>query len=326
MKPGFGVLLPVSSLDGFGKKAYKFVDYLAKWDQQYWQVLPICPRDFHNSPYNSPASMEIDPEYGTKAQWLALKKYANRKGIQIIGDLSFFVGKGSKECLENIDLFLTDRFSGVPPDSFNRRYGQFWGQYQYNWEKLEETGFKFFLNRFKSAIELYDIVRLDHFRGYEAVWSIPKKYRSGRRGKWVKVPGEKLFKTAQKQLGKLPFIAEDLGVITPPVEELRKKFNFLGTRVVQFGKLTEKDVVYYTSTHDSPTLVGFCGKKRARKLIARVASSIAQIKITTVQDLLLLDNKARINRPGSVHDNWGWKLNLDLLSTIETDKNEWFQA
>ena len=309
-----GVLLPISCLDGFGKDAYKFVDYLVKWRQQYWQVLPICPRDRYGSPYDSPASMEIDPEYGTKVEWLALKKYANKNGIKIIGDLSFFVGKGSKECLSNQDLFLTGQFSGVSQDAYNRRNGQYWGQYQYNWEKLEQTGFKFFLERFESAIDLYDLIRLDHFRGYEAVWSIPEGYKSGRKGKWVNVPGEKLFKTAQKKFGSLPFFAEDLGFITPEVEALRKEFGFLGTRVVQFGNTDEKDIIFYTGTHDTPTLVGFTGKRRSKKLIEKVLNSNAKIKMITVPDLLLLDNKARFNRPGSVKNNWKWKLDISTIS------------
>lgn len=317
MTSGRGILMPVSSVNGFGRDAHKFIDFLARNHWNYWQVLPICPRDFHGSPYNSPASMEIDSEYGTKKQWLELKKYANKNGIQIIGDLSFFVGKSSKECLLNIELFLTDKFSGVPPDSYNRRNGQYWGHYQYNWEKLEQTDFKFFLNRFQCALELYDVIRLDHFRGYEAVWSIPAGYKSGRKGKWVKVPGEKLFKTAQLKFGKLPFIAEDLGVITPAVEALRKQFHFLGTRVIQFGRTKESDVILYTSTHDTPTLVGFSGgKKKGKKLMDKVFCSEAYIKMTTVADLLLLDNKARINRPGSVKDNWKWKLDIKLLSKI----------
>lgn len=316
LKPGFGVLLPVSSLGGFGKSAYQFVDFLSKWHQNYWQVLPLCPRDWHGSPYNSPASMEIDSEYGSKAQWVALKKYANEKGIKIIGDLPFFVALNSPEYRANKELFLSDQFSGVPPDAFNRRYGQYWGQPQYNWEKLAQMGYKFQLDRFRYVLELFDVVRLDHFRGYEAVWSIPKKYKSGRKGKWVKVPGSELFKTATQTFGKLPFIAEDLGFITEEVNQLRKEFGFYGTRVAHWAKTVENDVVYYTSTHDTPTLVGKMGKRKAQKVISWVRNSQAGIKIILMGDLLGLDNRARINRPGRVRDNWRWKLDPNLLEDI----------
>ena len=300
MVVGTGVLLPISSLpSGRFKDGYRFVDWLVDNKYKYWQILPLNPRDSLGSPYNSKDITGIDPAYGTRNEWFKLKKYANNKGIKIIGDLPFFVPGDSLEARKHPEFFDFRHKSGAPPDKF-RKNGQRWGHPQYSWEAIEKNGFKLFLSRFKWTIKMFDLVRLDHFSGYEAVWILPDK-------KWVKVPGEKLFTVAKKHFGQLPFIAEDLGVITPSVEQLRKKFHFLGSAVVQFGENNNKDIVYYSSTHDTDTLRGHYGRNW-EKYLDKVLKADAQIKIVPMWDILGLDNRARFNRPGTKKGNWKWRL------------------
>lgn len=303
-----GVLLPVSSLPhGRFAEGKKFVDWLVKNGYKYWEVLPLNPQDDFGSPYNSSSSLTIDPKYGTKVKWLALKKYANSRGIKIIGDLPFFVSAGSIEYQTNKQYFLEGQISGAPPDYYSKK-GQLWGHPQYNWEVLEKDNFRFFFKRLKNALGLYDIVRLDHFRGYHAVWSIPSSKRTAVNGKWTKVPGDKLFKLLRRKYPKQIFIAEDLGHITPAVEDLRQKFKFLGSAVIQFGENNNEDLVYYTSNHDSQTLVGHYGKKLAPKYLQKVLNSSAAIKIIPMWDILGLGNEARFNKPGTNKNNWKWRL------------------
>lgn len=309
-----GVLLPVSCLAGFGDKAYRFVDWMSQNHYHFWEVLPLNPRDDCGSPYNSHSSLTIDPNYGTLKQWLKLKKYANDRKIKIIGDLPFFVSKNSIEYQKYKKFFLTDQFSGAPPDYYTKK-GQFWGHPQYNWEALEKDNFRFFFQRLEIARGLFDIVRLDHFRGYHAVWSIPKKYHSGRKGQWVLVPGEKLFKILRQKYPGEIFIAENLGHMTPGVEDLRQKFGFLGSAIIQFGENNAKDIVYYTSNHDSETLAGRFGKN-APKYLQKVLESPAKIKIIPMWDLLGLGNKARFNKPGTKKGNWQWKLPVNYFELV----------
>ncbi len=298
---GIGVLMPVSCLPNgkFAPYGRKFVDWLVKNNYNFWQVLPLNPRDYLGSPYNSKNLTGIDLGYGIEKEWLTLKDYANKNNIKIIGDLPFFAARDSVEVKKFPQYFDFKHKSGTPPDAYAKR-GQKWGHPQYNWENLEKDHFKLFIDRFKWAVKMYDLVRLDHFRGYEAVWVFPDK-------KWVKVPGEKLFLQAKKELGKLPFIAEDLGHITSDVERLRRRLGFLGNAVIQFGENNNKDIVYYTSTHDTETLKGHYGKKD-QNFLKKVLISPAAIKIIPVWDLLGLDNSARLNRPGTKRDNWGWKV------------------
>lgn len=310
---GVGVLMPVSCLpSGKFSDGYKFVDWLSKNKYDFWQVLPLNPRDHLGSPYNSSDLTAIDKGYGSINEWFDLKRYSNAKGIKIIGDLPFFCSKNSVEVKKFPKYFDLKHTSGTPPDYYAKR-GQRWGHPQYNWEELEKDSFKLFIDRFKWAIKVYDFVRLDHFRGYEAVFVYPDK-------KWVKVPGEKLFSEASKVFKKLPFIAEDLGVITSKVENLRKKFGFLGNRVIQFGISAETDIVYYTSTHDSQTLKGCYGKK-SPVYMKKVLCSKAAIKIIPMWDVLGLKNLARLNRPGTKKDNWCLRLDTpfdDLKAEISS--------
>lgn len=318
---GSGILLPVSSLGGFGPAAYRFVNFLKAAGQKYWQVLPLNPRDGCNSPYNSPNSLTIDPAYGSLAAWAKLKKYAHRQGIKIIGDLPFFVAWGSKEYQANQRYFLKGQLSGVPPDNFSPR-GQLWGHPQYNWETLEKDGFNSFLDRLGYALKLFDIVRLDHFRGYHAVWSIPVGRRTAAAGRWVEVPGEKLFKMVRaKYPGKI-LIAEDLGHMTTQVDKLRRRFGFLATRVLIFHpRRIIKNCILYTSVHDSDTVVGTTKKEGSHwKYMARGMKSQAAIFIAPMQDVLGLGSKARFNRPGTKRGNWRWRLEMSLLTPDLAEK------
>ncbi len=306
-----GVLMPVSALpngrfEPFGRK---FVDWLVKNNYKYWQVLPLNPRDGLGSPYNSEDARGIDRGYGTEEEWFKLKRYANRRGIKIIGDLPFFVPKNSRDFRDNQELFRPELLSGAPPDNLNKK-GQFWGHPQYDWEKMEEDGFKFFLDRWRWALRIYDWVRLDHFRGYVAVWAIPARFKSGRKGRWMPVPGEKLFKKAIKEFGEnVPVITEDLGAIILEVGELRRKFGFLGTEVMVFGaRKVKKDVVLYSSTHDTPAIKAVGEFRDVREVREAGEKSGARIFIMPVWDILGLGGKWQFNRPGTKKGNWGWQM------------------
>ncbi len=173
-------------------------------------------------------------------QWKSLKKYANENGIKIIGDMPIFIAYDSSDLWANKELFTVEEegkltfVAGVPPDYFSET-GQLWGNPLYKWDEMEKDDFLWWRKRFSSLLELVDIVRIDHFRGFEAYWKIPGDAKTAQKGKWTKAPGEKLFKSLKKHLGELPILAEDLGVITPPVEALRDEFGFPGMKVLQFA-------------------------------------------------------------------------------------------
>ena len=308
-----GVLLPIGSLPrGRFSDGYAFVDYLAKHKHKYWQILPLSPRDSFGSPYNSPNSLKIDPGYGTKSQWLELKKYANAKGIKIIGDVPYFITPQEKK-----DLFLKGLYAGAPPDVYSKK-GQYWGLPVYNWKDKFDQNLKYLLQRLEQATKLYDVIRLDHFRGYCALWVVPKPYKSGRRGHWLPVPGSKIMKKVREEFPKTTFIAENLGVITPRVESLRKKQGFLGSKVLLWHKVSsvKKDEVLYTSVHDSNTLLGEVkSQKKVQKLLSQAQKSRAKILMWAMQDILGLGSSARLNKPGKKGGNWKWRLSDDDLRT-----------
>ncbi|MBC8029888.1 MAG: 4-alpha-glucanotransferase [Pyrinomonadaceae bacterium] len=206
-------------------------------------------------------------------QWFALKKYCNERGIKIIGDLPIFVAHDSADVWANPDEFKLDSelrptvVAGVPPDYFSET-GQLWGNPVYNWERMEAQRYSWWLKRMASTLELFDAVRMDHFRGFVAAWEIPAGRETAERGAWVAGPGEKLFREFERTLGELPLIAEDLGVITPEVDALRDAFGFPGMRVLQFGFSGDlenihlphnypENTVAYTGTHDNDTAVGW---------------------------------------------------------------------
>jgi 4-alpha-glucanotransferase len=273
------------------------------------------------------------------AEWLALKRYANERGVGIIGDLPIFVAHDSADVWEHRDLFKLDRrgrprvVAGVPPDYFSRK-GQRWGNPHYRWEVHRRRRFRWWIARLRRALELFDAVRLDHFLGFHRAWEIPARERTGRRGRWAGGPGAALFTAVRKSLGRLPLIAEDLGLMTPEAASLRDRFGLPGMRVLHFSfggnpedrpHYFPRNSVVYTGTHDNDTTQGWLRKggpdaERARRYagtaardfhwgMIRVAHlSPSDLAIVPVQDLLGLGSEARMNRPGVARGNWRWHL------------------
>ncbi len=471
-----GILMHISSLPNdygigtMGREAYDFADFLKKAGQRYWQILPISPTSYGDSPYQSfsvnagnpyfidPDTLckeglltkrdyknidfsgsrecvdygllyekvfgilrkafkrfkpEQDEEYGNfikdtedwlpdyalfmalktahggkawyeweqplrmyrksavnKArkeyadeiafwsfvqyeyhkQWTALKKYVNSLGIDIIGDIPIYVAYDSVEVWKDPQYFLLDEkkdpidVAGCPPDVFAKK-GQLWGNPLYRWDVMEQEDFRWWINRIKSATETYDVVRIDHFRGFESYYTIPYGMEDAVIGEWRKGPGMKLFKEVKKQLGKRRIIAEDLGFITPQVAKLLKASGFPGMKVLEFafdpdGKssylphnFANANNVCYTGTHDNETAVGwvkscsrrelkFCrdylGVKRNKEIpwgLIRLAwQSVSDTAIAQMQDFLELDSSARMNTPSTLGGNWQWRVTKEMLA------------
>lgn len=287
-------------------------------------------------------------------QWSAVKSYANERGIQIIGDVPIFVSGDSADVWSNPELFQLDdsrqpkAVAGVPPDYFSAT-GQLWGNPLYDWAALQRTGFRWWIDRLKTTLQTVDLVRLDHFRGFEAYWAVPAGQPTAEKGKWVKAPGQELLNTLKVFLNGLPLIAEDLGVITPEVNRLRRQFNLPGMRILQFAFDGRSDnpylphnydhnTVVYTGTHDNDTTRGWyqaCGdrdKDFVRRYLGRdghdivwdlirVAwSSVADYALAPMQDILDLGSEARMNYPGRPSGNWGWRFREDMLRPDTLDR------
>jgi len=281
-------------------------------------------------------------------QWNALRDYARQHQVRVIGDLPIFVAHDSADLWTHPELFKLDEngkpivVAGVPPDYFSAT-GQLWGNPLYDWEQLRTSDFKWWIDRVRWSLELFDLVRIDHFRGFAACWEIPVGDPTAQNGRWVETPGRELFGALKKRLGDLPIIAENLGVITPKVENLREEFGFPGMRVLQFafgGDATNdhlphnhtRDSVVYSGTHDNDTTVGWFSEAveqdRAHCLsylgsdgdeinwdmIRAAMASVGDRAIIPMQDLLGLGNQARMNLPASEHGNWNWRMKSNVLS------------
>lgn len=284
-------------------------------------------------------------------QWKSLKNYVNENGIKIIGDMPIFIAFDSADLWANKNLFTMDEegnptfVAGVPPDYFSPT-GQLWGNPLYKWDVMEKDEFLWWRNRFDSLLKNVDLIRIDHFRGFEAYWKIPGDAKTAESGQWVKAPGEKLFEILKKYFGDVPILAEDLGVITPAVETLRDKFNFPGMKVLQFafGKGMERkflphnfvqNCVVYTGTHDNDTTRAFFEKEKEKnsgitdhaqkylnyfgddlvaELIRTAYASVAVFVIIPMQDILNLGEEARMNFPGKTGGNWNWRFEWDQIS------------
>ena len=470
-----GILLHISSLPGeygigtFGKEAYRFVDFLAKAGQTYWQILPIGITSFGDSPYQSFSSFAgnpyfIDPdllmkegyleksdltgldfgkdpekadfgklyktrykmlrsaykrfkkapaadfdafckeneawlpgfalfmaikneaggapwqkwekglktrdeaavagakkrlaeeiefykviEYFFFKQWFALKAYANGKGINIIGDLPIYVAADSADVWENPEDFELDkeltpvRIAGCPPDDFSAD-GQRWGNPLYNWKKMQAEGFPWWCRRAAFSAKIFDVIRIDHFRGFEAYWSIPAADKTAKGGKWEKGPGYALFEALSEKLGKLPIIAEDLGFLTEGVKELLAKTGFPGMKVLEFAFDPKGDSEYlphnigknsvaYIGTHDNePAMLWL---EKSPKAVAEFAKSYmhltkeegynwgfirtllatpADTAIMQMQDILALSSGARMNTPSKEEGNWAWRVRGECIN------------
>lgn len=282
-------------------------------------------------------------------QWSDLKNYANMRGIDIIGDIPIYVAHDSADVWAHPDIFCLDeetgevaQMAGVPPDYFSAT-GQLWGNPVYNWEQLQKQDFKWWVQRFEAMLDYVDIIRIDHFRGFEAYWSVPKGEETAINGQWVEAPGDAFFEAIRQKLGKLPVLAEDLGVITPGVEALRDKYEFPGMKILQFAFGSDpanpflpfnysRNAVVYTGTHDNDTTIGWFNTANDNEkqnlwlylgcispegvhwdLIRLALSSIANQAIIPLQDILGLGNEARMNFPSIAEGNWEWRYQTGAL-------------
>lgn len=476
-----GVLMPISSLPSpygigtMGKAARKFVDFLVKGGQKYWQILPICPTSYGDSPYQSFSSFAGNPyfidleylckdkllkkaecesfdwggsesyvDYGTmyvsryallkKAykrfmkkvpedfaefcetesdwledyalfmalkdandgvawfewdedikcretaalesareeyqdditfykmlqylffkQWNELKAYANDKGIEVIGDVPIYVAGDSADVWANPSQFYLDEdlnpieVAGCPPDAFSED-GQLWGNPLFRWDVMKKDDYAWWTKRIKAMASLYDIIRIDHFRGFDSYYAIPAEDDTAKNGQWEKGPGMDLFNKLEEKLGKLPIIVEDLGFLTPSVIQLLKDSGFPGMKVIQFAFDSREGSDYlphtypthcvvYTGTHDNDTVMGWM--KTAPKQSVKFAkeylnltkeegynwgmmraawSSVADMAIVPIQDLIGLGSEARINTPSTLGDNWKWRATADQITNALAKK------
>ncbi len=283
------------------------------------------------------------------SQWLTLKAYANERNIKIIGDAPIFVAYDSAEVWSDANLFQLDdqglplAVAGVPPDFFSET-GQLWGNPLYDWDKMSKKGFGWWVRRIQFNLTTVDILRLDHFRGFESYWSVPASETTAINGQWVKAPGAALFRKVGKELGELPIIAEDLGIITDEVEELRDQFSLPGMKVLQFAfgdddenpylphNYRNPNAVVYTGTHDNDTTIGWFqtrsdwereriqrylghdGSDIAWELMRFAYASTADTAIVPLQDVLRLGTEARMNVPGVASGNWRWRYRPEMLT------------
>ncbi len=470
-----GILMPIFSLSSkygigtLGKEAYDFIDFLSKAGQTYWQILPLNPTNYGDSPYQSFSSFAGNPyfidiielineglltesqadsfdfgeddeciDYGKlyenrlkllklsfnnfkannnymtftsknsfwlddyalfmalknanddiswqewdkplkmreenaienskiklkneiefykyiqfkfNEQWIKLKKYANDNKISIIGDIPIYVAFDSADVWANPKQFLLDKdlvptvVAGCPPDAFSEE-GQLWGNPIYDWSYMKNDGYSWWKKYLKHALERYDVVRIDHFRGFESYYTIPYGDKNAMNGKWVKGPDIELFDEFKKDFGeKLPIIAEDLGYLTPEVHKLLKATDFPGMKVLQFAFDTtlksdylphnfNKNCVVYTGTHDNDTILGWL--KTGDKIEVEIAKnylnfpsdngfnwamiraalmSVANTCIITIADIVGLDSKARINKPSTLGGNWQWRIKGECINS-----------
>lgn len=327
-----------------------------EWKPDYVHREPRAMRELENS-----ASREIEHikiiQCLFRYQWQSFRSYANRHGIRLFGDLPIYIALDSADAWANREMLQIDRdgrpqhVAGVPPDYFSEN-GQLWGNPLYDWEYHRETGYAWWIDRLRASMELVDLVRIDHFRGFEAYWSVPAGADTAKVGAWEPGPGDSLFEAMRDALGKLPIVAENLGVITPEVEALRTRHDMPGMHVLQFDVADdaieiggfEVNSVTYTGTHDNDTTLGWFrgspGDIRTREEILRTQASAlektggtaetihldmirtafatnSKIAIAPMQDYLGLGSEARINVPGTSSNNWRWRvLNAQLSAAL----------
>jgi 4-alpha-glucanotransferase len=298
--------------------------------------------------YDEAIQRQIFRQFIFWRQWNALHDYANKRGIKIIGDISIFVAHDSAEVWAKSELFYMDKegnptvVAGVPPDYFSAK-GQLWGNPLYRWDIHAKTTYAWWLERIRSMLKMVDIIRLDHFRGFDAYWEVPAGETTAVNGHWVPGPGSDFFEAIQKALGSLPIIAEDLGIITPSVNKLREQFDLPGMKVLVFAFNSgptnpylphnyELRCVAYTGTHDNDTTRGWYeqtgederkftnrylnidGRDISWDLLRAAWSSVAVFAIAPLQDILGLGNDARMNYPSSLGNNWKWRLTPNTLT------------
>ena len=285
-------------------------------------------------------------------QWLRLKAYANEHHIEIVGDMPIYVAADSADVWAQPHFFKTDAVgkptcvAGCPPDEFSET-GQLWGNPIYDWEAMDKDGYAWWIERLRESFKIYDIVRIDHFRGFESYWEVPADSETSASGKWVKGPDYKLFAAVKEALGDLNIIAEDLGFMTDEVIELRERTGFPGMKILQFAfnpddesidspHLAPNNSVMYTGTHDNNTVLGwykdeiddatreYMAQYTNRKeyetvphaMLRTIFSSVSFMAIATMQDLLELDSAARMNYPSTIGGNWTWRMTAEELNPI----------
>jgi len=285
-------------------------------------------------------------------QWLRLKAYANEHHIEIVGDMPIYVAADSADVWAQLHFFKTDAVgkptcvAGCPPDEFSET-GQLWGNPIYDWEAMDKDGYAWWIERLRESFKIYDIVRIDHFRGFESYWEVPADSETSATGKWVKGPDYKLFAAVKEALGDLNIIAEDLGFMTDEVIELRERTGFPGMKILQFAfnpddesidspHLAPNNSVMYTGTHDNNTVLGwykdeiddatrqYMAQYTNRKeyetvphaMLRTIFASVSFMAIATMQDLLELDSAARMNYPSTIGGNWTWRMTAEELNPI----------
>ncbi|MEA2386740.1 MAG: 4-alpha-glucanotransferase, partial [Thermoleophilaceae bacterium] len=367
--------------------AYEFVDWLAEAGQRVWQMLPLNPPDRHGSPYKARSAFaawpgllaspdaEVDPAEveafrsrhafwiegweaaaGRRAvedqvrferEWASLRSYAADRGVLLMGDVPIYVAPGSADQRAWPELFRDDAVAGVPPDAYSED-GQLWGNPLYDWPALRRSGYAWWTARFRRVFELFDLARIDHFRGFVAYWAVPRGARTAKAGRWRRGPGAAVFRAAAAELGSLPVLAEDLGDITPPVRALRTSLGFPGMAILQFAfnpgdeggthdpVSHERHQVVYTGTHDNDTVVGWWDtlpperRSLARRaltdagiddiepinwsLIRLALASPCDLAMMQAQDILGLGSEARMNMPGTTGRSWHWRLEPGALT------------
>ncbi len=379
------LLHPTSLPGGrFGDEAYRFVDWLEAAGQSWWQVLPLGPPDEFFSPYRTESAFAASPQLlaepdapvvqdeiedfvarhpywigdwarfagpGAIAdqvrferEWGALRAYARERGIGLIGDVPIYVSDDGADEQAWPELFERGEVAGAPPDALSAS-GQHWGNPLYDWAAHRATSYRWWVERFRRVLELVDVSRVDHFRGYVSYWAIPETHKTARHGHWRRGPGAELFHAIERGLGDLPIIAEDLGVITPAVDRLRDQLGLPGMVVLHWafgGSRTNPHAlsnhrpnqIVYTSTHDTDTTVGWFHAMHKEEraaigldpaephwgLIELAMQSPAKVAIVPAQDVLGLGSDARMNRPGAVEGNWSWQLEPGQLTAEHADR------
>jgi 4-alpha-glucanotransferase len=374
-----GILLHPTSLPNgvLDEHAYRFVDWLAAAGQRWWQVLPLGqPEGMTGSPYMSPSAFAgspalladpgaevsaddarafhdrnaywiddwvdhggtIDDQVRFEREWRAVRDYARDRGVRIFGDMPIYVAHDGADHRAHPELFQQGLVAGVPPDLFAKT-GQLWGNPLYDWTAMRGDGYRWWIERFRRAFDLVDLTRVDHFRGFVSYWAVPEGNKTAVNGKWRRGPGRDVFDAVEAELGPLPVVAEDLGVITEPVVRLRRALGFPGMVVLQFAlggdpknphlpQNHEEQSVVYTGTHDNDTTLGWWQSLSEQdrewseldpdrpvwSLLGAAWSSRAALAVAPLQDVLELGPDARMNLPGTEEGNWQWRYDPDALT------------
>ncbi len=314
-------------------------------DWSFWdEPLKMCDQEILSS---MALSLKEDVEYQKfiqfifLRQWISLKKFANENGVRIFGDIPLYVAYDSADVWANQDIFMLDKnkkpllVGGVPPDYFSKT-GQLWGVPVFDWDRLKQRNYDWWLARIHYNLRMFDLVRIDHFRGLESFWAVPYGEKTAVKGQWLKAHGDAMLRILQSHLGHMPVIAEDLGTISDEVRELRKNYSLPGMKVLQFAFQSDasnehlphnhrNDFVVYTGTHDNDTTAGWLKTLKRKEelllnryfdspsvhhwtMIRAALSSVAQIAIIPMQDVLGLGSSTRMNKPGTLKGNWKWRL------------------